>query len=199
MPSYLGDYPGAATNRLEKFHRAIVSVTGQTFDDWELIVVSDGCEITNQEVDRWTTAKKNIRLINIDKKPLFSGKVRNAGIYFAGGEYIVYLDTDDFLGPDHLSIIDESLKLSENPKWGYFDDFLGTPENKFEHRICKIKLQYHCGTSNLVHRKDLGVWWHDESYFHDWIFISDLIETGVGVPLAPAQYMVCHFPDVCDI
>lgn len=50
MPSYLGDYNSSAgpsaTNRVEKFIRAVDSVLAQTFGSWELLIVADGCEKT---------------------------------------------------------------------------------------------------------------------------------------------------------
>ncbi len=82
MPSYLDHYEGrygkAAENRIEKFHRAVNSVRSQVFSDWELIIVSDGCEKT---CDQWSRfPDDNIRLLRISKQRLWSHKVRNAGI-----------------------------------------------------------------------------------------------------------------------
>ena len=54
MASYLGNYPGCANNREAKFIRSVKSFLNQSYDNKELIIVSDGCEITtlgkNEEV-----------------------------------------------------------------------------------------------------------------------------------------------------
>ena len=46
MPSYLGEYKRAAKDRDTKIVRAIESVLKQSHEDWELIIISDGCEKT---------------------------------------------------------------------------------------------------------------------------------------------------------
>jgi len=48
MPSYLGKYEGSRINADQKFIRAVESFQQQTLQNKELIIVSDGCEITNR-------------------------------------------------------------------------------------------------------------------------------------------------------
>jgi len=43
MASYLQDYSGSAKNREKKFIRAVKSFKNQTYENKELIIVSDGC------------------------------------------------------------------------------------------------------------------------------------------------------------
>src|SRR3954468_14224010 len=102
MPSYLGDYPNAASDREGKLKRAIISFLDQTYARRELILVADGCEQTENV---YKFLKNNsgkpisslIRLVKIPKQGHFSGAVRNAGIDVATGEIIAYLDTDDII------------------------------------------------------------------------------------------------------
>ena len=106
MASTLAEYGGAASRRDEKIVRAIDSVIAQTFTDWELIVVADGCMKTMAIVARYDDPR--IKAVKIDKRPWWDGAPRNKGIELAAGEYIIYIDNDDYWGEGHLQgIADE--------------------------------------------------------------------------------------------
>ena len=51
MPVYLGEYEGCATNREDKFIRAVNSFLQNNLSDSELIIVSDDCLITKNIVN----------------------------------------------------------------------------------------------------------------------------------------------------
>jgi glycosyltransferase involved in cell wall biosynthesis len=75
------------------------SVLAQTFTDFEIVIVNDGStddsfEIVSQYSD------DRIRLYNQENKGV--SKTRNAGIEYAKGELIAFLDADDFWYPNHL-------------------------------------------------------------------------------------------------
>lgn len=115
MQSYLGEYPGSRSNPVFKFHRAINSFLNQTYKNAELIIVSDGCDITHSEY--FSNYKDNdlIKYAYIDKSnrmyeksnntTYYRGLPRQIGIEIATGEIICYFDTDDFLMPNHLETI----------------------------------------------------------------------------------------------
>ena len=83
MASFLGDYRGSASNKEGKIVRAIDSVLCQSFEDFELIVIADGCEKTVDIVRNITD--KRIRLFYIEKQTMWSGLVRNTGLEMAKG------------------------------------------------------------------------------------------------------------------
>lgn len=104
MMSFLGDYPGARSNPIPKFHRAIKSFLNQSYENTELIIVSDGCELTNAEYENHWSDNPKIQLIKTDKnKYAWPGTKRQIGIDASTGSWIAYLDTDDIWHPDHLS------------------------------------------------------------------------------------------------
>ena len=90
MASYLGDYSNAATDRVRKFNRAVNSFLSQNYTEKELIVVSDGCSITINEISKYLS-NPNIKIYGLDKQTNFSGTVRDLGVEKASGDIICYL------------------------------------------------------------------------------------------------------------
>lgn len=89
-----------AAYNIEKYiEKSIESVLSQTFKDYELIVIDD-CS-TDGTVDIIEKYKDQITFLK-HKKNKFLGGVRNTGIEVANGEYIIFLDGDDFLNNDNV-------------------------------------------------------------------------------------------------
>lgn len=89
-------------NRSSKLRRAIDSVLRQTYQDFEIIVVSDGStDDTEQAVASFPDAR--IRLITHESARGASA-ARNSGIRVARGKYLAFLDDDDAWLPDKLEI-----------------------------------------------------------------------------------------------
>ena len=111
MMSYLGHYPGARSNPIPKFNQAVQSVVDQTDMDWELIIVSDGCELTNQEYEKNWVTDSRIKLIKTTKsKSKWPGTKRQVGIDHASNEWITYLDSDDLFTKDRIELAKKALQ-----------------------------------------------------------------------------------------
>ena len=96
MMSYLGEYPGSRSNPIPKFNRAVQSVVNQTYKDWELIIVSDGCELTNKEYETNWKDNPKIKLIKTRKSmSKWPGSKRQIGANHATYDWVTYLDSDD--------------------------------------------------------------------------------------------------------
>lgn len=196
VASYLFNYPNSAKNREWKFTRAIESAINQTFKDFEIIIVADGCIRTRALYDRLYSKFQFITLVEIDKQPLYSAAVRNTGIEHSSGQYINYLDTDDMIGRNHLASINECLSSFD---WVWYDDYL--MDNNFKHHYNKCDLKHgKCGTSNITHKRDLSVRWSRNGYANDdWGFIQSLMNLPDHTKIPAPEYFICHQPRRVDV
>ncbi|MBQ7815737.1 MAG: glycosyltransferase, partial [Oscillospiraceae bacterium] len=89
----------------EKFlDKCIESISKQTFDDFEIILVDDGStDKSGQICDTW--AHKDNRVKVIHKQNAGVSAARNNGIAAAKGEYIAFVDSDDTVSPDYLRLL----------------------------------------------------------------------------------------------
>jgi len=192
MQSFLGDYSGAASNREEKLKRAINSVIAQTFEDWELIIVADGCEKTFDIVEKFYSDNKKISCFFIPKQAFWSGTCRDIGKFEAKGDFIVYLDTDDKYDKKHLEIIDRQLNGED---WVYYNDYIQR-NNEWVERPCNIHRVGYNGTSNVCFKRSMDVSWSTYTgYAHDHIFNRQLLSHSKHFnKIKTPGYYVCHLP-----
>lgn len=198
MPVCLSPYEHegikSATNPEEKFIRAVESFLSQSFLDAELIIISDGCEIAKRIYKLHYSNDAFIQFRFIEKQSKFSGKVRQAGIEMARGEIITYLDHDDFIGKDHLQIINDNFDASKY-SWCFYNDYLiqGKENDELIFKVREVSpTLYYIGTSMISHLKSLNVHWSD-GYAHDWRMIESCLLPHAGVKIPMPQYYVCHF------
>jgi len=89
-------------NRAALLKETILSILNQTFNNFELIIVSDGSnDGTNEMVSKIKDAR--VRLITQDKSGQ-PAKPRNTGIKLAKGKYVALCDDDDLWEPNKLEI-----------------------------------------------------------------------------------------------
>ena len=89
---------------VEKYlRRCLDSVLNQTFTDWQAICVNDGSPDKSGEIAREYAARDK-RFVVIDKENGGLSDARNAGMPHAVGDYILYIDSDDFIHPQTLEI-----------------------------------------------------------------------------------------------
>ncbi len=101
-------------NRQAFLAEAVESVIGQTFSDWELLLVDDGstdnsAAIAQKFADRYPA---KIRLLQYsDKRNKGASAARNLGARHAAGEYLTFLDSDDVFFPYTLEKEMEGFEL----------------------------------------------------------------------------------------
>jgi len=84
---------------------AVSSFLSQTNKDSELIIISDGCDLTQKLYEDNYKGESRIKFDRLERGVPFSGGTRNKGIEISSGDIVCYLDNDDFIGKKHLSSI----------------------------------------------------------------------------------------------
>ncbi len=84
---------------LERYlRRCIDSIVAQTYGDLEIILVDDGSVDTSPQIcDEY--ARRDARIRVVHKQNGGAADARNAGLEIAAGEYIGFVDGDDFIMP----------------------------------------------------------------------------------------------------
>lgn len=85
-------------------NRCIQSVLNSTFKDFELILIDDGSTDQSPELCR-KYCKKDSRVKFISQEHQGVSSARNHGIEESHGEWIVFIDSDDFISQDFLEAI----------------------------------------------------------------------------------------------
>lgn len=91
-------------NREKLIKRAIKSILGQTFHDFEFIIVNNG-STDNSGLIADQYAKRDNRIFVIHKQRGNIGSGRNMGLNAAKGELISFIDDDDWVEPDYLEFL----------------------------------------------------------------------------------------------
>lgn len=86
--------------KAEKFlHKCVDSILSQTLKNIELILVNDGSPDDSLEICK-EYEKKDSRVKVINKENGGAASARNAGLNIASGEYIGFVDSDDYIDKD---------------------------------------------------------------------------------------------------
>ena len=94
-----------AYNTGEAIRRCIDSILAQSYSDWELIIVDDGSrDATPAIIDEYARRDGRIRAIHIPNSGV--SNARNIGIEQAKGEYVMFVDSDDWIEPDYLQQVE---------------------------------------------------------------------------------------------
>lgn len=92
--------------------RCVQSVIDQVYQDWECILVDDGStDESGRLCDKWASHDSRIKVIHQTNQGV--SVARNYGIEASLGEYIVFIDSDDWVEGDYLSGLVENVRGTE--------------------------------------------------------------------------------------
>ena len=156
---------------------ALTSVQGQTFQDFEVIVIDDASTDNSLEIiNSFCCMDSRFMCISLEKN-VGGGAARNVGLMAASARYVAFLDSDDFWFPKKLSIQLKMLESNDNVAL-VCSAFLSLFEDGFlkeinpPSSIDANRLRYTndiCCSSVLVDRKRAGdLRFPDIRYRQDW-------------------------------
>lgn len=171
-------------NRFEYLLNALKSVYDQTFKNYEIIILNDDSD--QVEYKNFDFPKK-VKIIHIDRNntPDWGGSrqpLRNIGSQNASGEYLAFLDDDDFWLPQKLEIQINEMKNRNflfSSTEGLFGSGTYSINNNYQlynsERFLKTLKKKYRGTSYLKKGKFPEIWSYDFLSIHNCTILSSVI------------------------
>lgn len=87
--------------------RCIDSILNQSYDDFELLLINDGSiDDSGTICEKYKLRDKRVKVYHQSNKGVSAA--RNHGLCVSSGEWITFIDSDDYLKPDYLSNFNSS-------------------------------------------------------------------------------------------
>ena len=143
-------------NREKYLRECIESVQAGRFQDYEHIVVDDGSTDSSQAIAA-DLAQGDARIqFHINPANLGDYPNRNRAASFAKGEYLKYLDADDWQGRWALEVMVDAMDLFPEAGWGLFDDGHHLHPQPVQISGEEALRRYYSQSSRLFHRSPLN-------------------------------------------
>lgn len=155
---------------VEKYlDRCVESIINQTYKSIEIILVDDGSTDQSPRMcDEWMNKDNRVKVIHKINGGLSSA--RNAGLEIMCGEYVCFIDSDDYIEPNMIDLMLDSIKK---------DDF----------ELCICNMKYVDENSNVIGREstkpimlygnDIIVAFLENKYFNSYSACNKLYKTSV--------------------
>lgn len=88
-------------NSAHVLNKCVESILSQTYTCWEAIFIDDG-STDNSYTTLLNYSAKDTRIKVIHQENRGAGMARNNGLSMATGDYIVFIDSDDYVSPDYF-------------------------------------------------------------------------------------------------
>ena len=189
----------------EKYiERCLNSLINQTLSDVEIVLINDGSTDNSIQIAK-SFEKKDSRIKIIEQENKKQGAARNAGMKVATGEYIGFVDSDDWVDLDYYEKLysaakkyDADIALATNVRIGNGktkyrlninkEDFIITLQEKFD---IQNQPQNPCPT-NKIYRKTIleknNILWPEGVYCEDKLFTIQAVYYANGIVTVPSVF-----------
>ena len=188
-------------NTQDYIAKCLDCLLNQTLKEIEIICVDDGStDDSSQIVKEFIQKDDRIKLIEQENKK--QGAARNAGTSIAQGEYIGFVDSDDWVDLDYFEKLyvsakkfDSDIALATNVRIGngktkkrldiQKEEFFTNLQDKFD--VCKLA-KNPCPTNKIYKiefLKSNNITWPENCYCEDKLFVTKAIYFANGVVCVP--------------
>lgn len=121
-------------NAAKSIRLCLESILRQNFDDYEVIIINDGSQDNSESICKEIVKEHyNIFLYTFENGGV--GQTRKRGIQRAKGEFLLFLDSDDFLNPNLLETLAEIIRIHGDVELiRYHSNLINDDENKNHQR-----------------------------------------------------------------
>lgn len=170
--------------------RCLESIMGQSFRDWQAILVDDASKDGSAAIcDRYVKRDRRFQVVHLKRNGGLSA-ARNAGIEKARGQYITFVDSDDYMADDTLKHLFEILSthpdydLLEYPIYEHYGSkkihLLQFPKREYTDTMAywlQGKAYCHTYACNKIYRRELfdGVRYPERRNFEDAAILPQLL------------------------
>lgn len=171
--------------RPQRTQRAIESIINQNFQDFEAYVAGDNCPIIQELLDSGKAAEyieiaknKNIKLSIFNMPYHYGGfgyQARNTCFRLSYGKYVIFMDNDDVIEPDHVKNYYEAICDTDND-FMYFNTYIEPLQKLRDTKLERGMI----GHSEIIAKKSLllSILPEKSDYEHDWEIIKSMIDAG---------------------
>lgn len=105
-------------DRPQMLENALKSIAQQSYSEIEVLVINDGGKDVSEQVRQFKGVILKVRYIHLDRNQGRSAAA-NKGLQEAEGLYLMFLDDDDWIYPNHLSRLVKALQKDETQRVAY--------------------------------------------------------------------------------
>lgn len=84
------------------------SILNQTYHDWECLLVDDSVDESSSICDEYGEKDKRFKVLHVSGRKL--GEARNYGLMKSVGEFVTFIDSDDWIGEGFLEFLVNHIK-----------------------------------------------------------------------------------------
>ena len=134
--------------------KSIDSIKAQSYTNWELIVIDDGSNDNSYEILKlFASSDSRIRIFQQENKG--PGAARNKGIEYCIGDYITFLDSDDYWDLDYLMYL--YIKAKDTGADCIFTEIIYESNNGHVIRYSSTYRYHNCSKYEIICKQMTGL------------------------------------------